>query len=125
MYKIIKTNNAPLAENAPFSQAVQKGSFVFVSGQIGKNPKNNQLVAGFEKQAKQALDNMFAILKEAGCNEENVVKVTVFLDDINNFAMFNNIYKEYFSDQLPARSAFEVNHLAASAQVEIDAIAML
>jgi len=125
MNKIIKTKNAPLVENAPFSQAVQKGSFVFISGQLGKNPKNNQLVEDFEKQAKQALDNLFAILKEAGCTDKNVVKVTVFLDDFNNFSIFNKIYKEYFSDQLPARSAFEVNRLAASAQVEIEAIAML
>jgi 2-iminobutanoate/2-iminopropanoate deaminase len=124
MFKVIRTNEAPILLKAPFSQAVKSGYFIFVSGQIGINPKNNKLVEGFENQTRQSLDNLFAILKKAGCKAENVVKVTVFLKDMNNYSEFNKIYAQCFTEEFPARSCIEVARLPKDAEIEIEAVAI-
>ncbi len=123
MINIIATEKAPAAVG-PYSQGTEAGGFVYVSGQVPLNPEKGELVKGDIKAAThQSLTNAKAILEEAGCTLEDVVKVTVLLNDINDFADMNSVYAEYFSNHKPARAAFEVANLPLGADVEIEMIA--
>ncbi|MFT9451177.1 RidA family protein [Liquorilactobacillus ghanensis] len=124
MKKAVATKQAPQALG-PYSQAVVCGKMVYCSGQIGLDPKTNQLAKEVDQQAKQALHNLKAVLTAAGTTPADVVKVTVFMTNIEDFQLVNQIYSQFFVDQqcLPARSAVGVQALPAGALVEIEAIA--
>ena len=111
----------------PYSQGViAEGRFLFVSGQIPINPETGELVTGdIEKQARQAIENLLAVVRAAGGSAENVVKVTVYIRDMGEYSRFNEIYEEYFSKSKPARAVVEVSNLPKGVAVEIDAIAAL
>ena len=123
--KAITSDDAPAALG-PYSPGVQVGEFLFLSGQIGLNPESGKLVeGGIKEQTKQVLDNLGAVLKEAGMDYENVVRATVYLSDMNNFQSMNSVYSGYFnSPHPPSRSTVEVRLLPKGALVEIDLIAM-
>ena len=123
MKKQIATNNAPGAIG-PYSQAIDAGSFVFVSGQIPVDPATGNVPEGITAQSQQSLRNLAAILKEAGMTTANVVKTTVFLADIADFAAMNAEYAKAFSEPFPARSAVAVRDLPKGVLVEIEAIAV-
>jgi len=123
MLKTLYTNDAPGAVG-PYSQGVVAGPFVFVSGQVPLVPSTGELIKGDIKAAtRQCLENAKAILEEAGLALKDVAKVTVLLNDINEFGDMNTVYGEYFSDHKPARAAFEVAKLPLGADVEIEMIA--
>ena len=121
--EIIATENAPAAVG-PYSQATKVGNMVYTSGQIGLNPDGSGMVDGLEAQAHQVLKNLSAVLEAAGSSLGDVVKTTVFLSDINDYAVVNGIYAEYFTGAPPARSAVEVANLPLGALVEVEAIAV-
>jgi 2-iminobutanoate/2-iminopropanoate deaminase len=120
----IKTDKAPAAIG-PYSQGVEyENKLVFTSGQIPLDPRTGQLVEGdIKAQTKQALENLKAVLEAGGSNLRKVIKCTVFLADMNDFAAMNEVYAEYFPQNPPARSAFQVARLPKDARVEIEAIA--
>ena len=123
MKKVISTTNAPAAIG-PYSQAIEANGFVFVSGQIPLDPATGAFVpGGVEEQAEQSLKNLKAVLAGAGCTLGDVVKTTVFLSDMNNFSVMNEVYATFFPQNPPARSAVEVARLPKNALVEIEAIA--
>ena len=124
MKKIIATGNAPAAIG-PYSQAIDCGSFLVTSGQVPFDPATGVIVeGGIEEQTRQSLNNVKAILEAAGLTMDNVVKTTVFLSDMNNFAAMNGVYAEFFTEgKYPARSAVEVARLPKDALVEIEVIA--
>ena len=122
--QIVSTNNAPQAIG-PYSQAVVVGEMVYTSGQLGMDPVTMELKETVEEQAHQACKNLIQVLEAAGSSIENVVKTTVFLDDINDFVRVNEVYAQYFKEPYPARSAVEVGKLPKLAKVEIEAIALL
>lgn len=126
MRKKIYTENAP-APIGPYSQAVMSsGCFLFTAGQIPIDPQTGALVEGDIKiQTRQALDNLLAILAAGGATLHSVVKTTVYLVDMKDFAGMNEIYSEYFSESLPARTTVEVSKLPRDAKVEIEAIALV
>lgn len=121
---VIATKDAPAAIG-PYSQAIAAGGMIYTSGQIALDPATGALVGGgIEAQTTQALKNLAAVLKEAGCTMDDVVKTTVFLKDINYFAAMNAVYGTFFTEgSYPARSAVEVVNLPKGALVEIEAIA--
>lgn len=123
MKKIIATKNAPAAIG-PYSQAIDCGTFLVTSGQIALDPASGEMVpGGVAEQARQALLNLKAILAEAGLTMDNVVKTTVFLQNMGDFAAMNAVYAEFFSEgNYPARSAVEVGALPKGALVEIEAL---
>lgn len=122
--KIIFSKNAP-KPIGPYSQAVQAGDFLFISGQIPINPETGEVVLGdIETQTKLVMDNIKAILNEAGCATGNIVKTTIYLKDLKQFAKVNEIYGGYFIKEPPARVTVEVSNLPKGASVEIDAIAI-
>ncbi|MCI9124462.1 MAG: RidA family protein [Eubacterium sp.] len=125
MKTILNTNNAPQAIG-PYSQGVDTGNLMFLSGQLPIVPSEGKIVAAdIEGQTKQALENVKAILESAGCGMDHVVKTTVFLHDIADFAKMNGVYKEFFSEgNYPARSAFQVAALPQGALVEIEVVAL-
>ncbi|HUV03268.1 MAG TPA: RidA family protein [Desulfobacteria bacterium] len=126
MKKVIATGAAPGAIG-PYSQGILVGNTLFCSGQIPLDPETGELVRGtLEEQTRQVLDNLGAVLKAAGMDYGDVVSVTVFLDDMENFARFNQVYAEYFkvNEQPPARCAVEAARLPKDAGVEITLIAM-
>ena len=121
--KAISTKNAPAAIG-PYSQAIESGGMVFASGQLPINPATGAFpVGGIKEQTRQSILNAEAILKEAGCSLANVVKTTVLLADIADFAAMNEVYASFFSEPFPARSAFAVRDLPKGALVEIEMIA--
>ena len=121
----IATKTAPKAVG-PYSQAVVAGNLIFTAGQIGADPSTMEFPSGgFEAQARQALDNVKAIVEAAGSGMDRVVKVTCFLSDLGNYASLNAIYSTYFDDPYPARSAFQVARLPKDALIEIEAVATL
>ncbi|KAK7124932.1 hypothetical protein R3I94_019107 [Phoxinus phoxinus] len=123
--KIIHTAAAPAAIG-PYSQAVLVDRTMYISGQLGMDVASGQLVAGgVQAQTKQALINMGEILKAAGCGYENVVKATVLLADINDFNNVNDVYKQFFKSNFPARAAYQVSALPRGGLVEIEAVAVL
>ena len=124
MNKVIHTENAPCAIG-PYSQGIRSGNMIFTSGQIGLDPKTGAFAEGVEAQTRQALENLSAVLKEDGAELKDVVKTTVFLKDMNDFAKMNGVYAEFFTEILPARSAVEVARLPKDALVEIECVAVL
>lgn len=121
--RIIRTNDAPKAIG-PYSQAIGAGGFVFVSGQIPLDPKTGNLVQGdIKEQARRVMENAKAILAASGCTMANVVKSTIFLKDMNEFAAVNEVYGGYFPSDPPARATVEVSRLPRDAAVEMDFIA--
>ena len=123
MKTIVSTKAAPGAIG-PYSQAVEAGGLVFCSGQIALDPATGEFVAGgVEAQAEQALKNLGAILEAAGSSYEKVLKTTVFLTDMGDFAAVNAVYARFFDRDCPARSAVEVGALPKGALVEVEAIA--
>ena len=123
MKKVIATTNAPGAIG-PYSQAIDTGSFVFISGQIPVNPATGEIPEGIEAQAAQSMANIKAILAEAGLTMDNVVKTTVFLAYMSLFADMNKVYAENFTAPFPARSAVAVKELPKQVLVEIEVIAV-
>ncbi len=124
MKKIIDTPHAPKAVG-PYSQAVDTGNMLFVSGQLGIDPATGSLVSEeTTAQAEQVLKNVRAIVEAAGYVMDNVVKATVFLADIEDFVAVNRIYKTYFTTDYPARAAYEVGALPLGGKVEIEVIAV-
>lgn len=123
MRQPIKTDKAPAAIG-PYSQGIEFDSkLVFTSGQIPLDPKTGQMVEGDIKvQTKQVLENLKAVLEAGGSNLKKVIKCTVFLADMNDFAAMNEVYGEYFNQAPPARSAFQVARLPKDAKIEIEAI---
>ncbi len=124
MNKTITAQNAPAAVG-PYCHAKQVGNLLFTSGQLGLIPATGELPEGVEAQATQALDNLKAVLAAAGMSCADVVKTTVFLADINDFAAINSIYANYFPGEAPARSCVQVAALPKGALFEIEAIAAL
>jgi 2-iminobutanoate/2-iminopropanoate deaminase len=119
----ISTTSAPAAVG-PYSQAIALGDLVFCSGQIGLDPASGVLVdGGVEAQAERALQNLGAVLDAAGCTFADVVKTTVFLAEIDDFAAVNAVYARFMPDPPPARSTFAVGGLPKGASIEIEAIA--
>ena len=125
MKSVINTEKAPGAIG-PYSQAIKAGDMIFVSGQLPLDPATGAFPEGIAAQTRQSLTNVKAILAEAGLGMDRVVKTTVFLSDMNNFAAMNGVYAEFFTEgKYPARSAVEVARLPKDALVEIEAIALL
>ena len=123
MKKVISTSKAPGAVG-PYSQAILAGDFLFISGQLPLDPSTKRLVgSNAVEQAEQAMKNMGAILKKAGMWYENLVKVTILLDDIQDFASVNEVYSGFFKSDYPARAAYQVAKLPLYALVEIEGIA--
>ena len=123
--QVIHTENAPAAIG-PYSQAVKAGNLLFVSGQVPFVPETMEIVEGDVKaQTAQSLKNLQAILKEAGADFSNVVKTTVFIKDMNEFAQINEVYGEFFGENKPARACVEVARLPKDVKVEIELIAVL
>ena len=122
MKKLISTNKAPAAIG-PYSQAIQWGNVVFISGQVAFIPATGELNNNtFENEVNQVLDNLHAICKEAGGSLDNILKLSIFLTDLANFDIVNNLMKERFSEPFPARSTIEVSRLPKDVNIEIDAI---
>jgi 2-iminobutanoate/2-iminopropanoate deaminase len=123
--KTVNTPNAPQAIG-PYSQAVVAGNMIYTSGQIPINPATGEVKSGdITEQTRQALDNLKNIITAAGSSMDKVVKTTVFIKDMNDFAAINKIYAEYFTGTYPARSCIEVSRLPKDVRIEIEAIAML
>ena len=124
MKTVISTTNAPAAIG-PYSQAIDLGNLVITSGQLPIDVATGAFPEGIEAQTRQSLTNVKAILAEAGLTMDNVVKTTVFLSDMNNFAAMNGVYAQFFTEgSYPARSAVEVARLPKDALVEIEVIAV-
>lgn len=125
MKKIIHSKNAP-APIGPYSQAVMVGNTLYVSGQIAINPVNGQLISSdIKTETKQVMENIQAILKEAGMNLDQVVKTSIFLLDMNNFSAVNEVYGSYFSKEFPARETVQVSGLPKNVNVEISVTAVM
>ncbi len=123
MKTIVNTDKAPAAIG-PYSQAIKGNGLMFISGQLPVNPADNTIPATVEAQAKQSLENVVAILAAEGLTTEAVVKTTVFLKNMNDFAAVNAIYAQYFTNDFPARACVEVARLPKDALVEVEAIAL-
>ena len=122
MLDIIATQNAPQAIG-PYSQAIEAKGVIYTSGQIGLTPQGT-LVEGIEAQTRQVLSNLSEVLKAGGSSLQNVVKTTIFLSNMDDFALVNAIYAEFFGEHKPARSTVAVKALPKSALVEIECIAL-
>jgi len=118
---VIAPEKAPKAVG-PYSQGIAAGDFVFTSGQLPLNPETNTMPAGIEAQTKQSLDNVKAVLEAGGSSLDKVVKVTIFLQDLNDFGKVNEIYGTYFTNIPPARSCVQVARIPRDALIEIEAI---
>ena len=117
---------SPGGGNLPFSEAVRAGDFLFLSGEIGRRPGTTELVpGGLQAEARQAMENVKANLERHGATLDDVVKCTVFLADMKEWAAFNEVYRTFFPRNLPARSALGANGLALGARVEVECIAVL
>lgn len=119
--KQIHSEQAPAAIG-PYSQAILAGDFLFVSGQIGIDPKTGKLAEGIEEQTKQVLENLQAILQEAGASFSQAVKFTIYLASMDDFETVNDIYASYLNKPYPARVAYEVSRLPKDALIEMDVI---
>lgn len=122
--EIISTPNAPEAIG-PYSQGIKIGDMVFTSGQLPVNPATGEAVTEIKAATKQSLENVKAVLEQAGSSLDKVVKVVVFIKDMNDFAQVNEVYGQYFTENAPARSCVEVARLPKDCVVEIEAIASL
>jgi reactive intermediate/imine deaminase len=122
MKKLISTNKAPAAIG-PYSQAIQWGDVVFISGQVAFIPGSSELNNNtFEDEVNQVIDNLEAICKEAGGSLDNILKLSIFLTDLSNFDAVNNLMKERFTEPFPVRSTIEVSRLPKDVNIEMDAI---
>ena len=123
--KVIQTDKAPKALG-PYSQAIQAGNLLFLSGQIPIDPATGELVTGdIADKTRRVMENIKAVLESQGLSMEDVVKSTVFLKNINDFGRFNETYATYFRSAPPARSTVEVSRMARDADIEIEMIAMV
>ncbi|AEV67298.1 RidA family protein [Acetivibrio clariflavus] len=123
--EVVSTEKAPKAIG-PYSQAIKIQNMVYTSGQIPVDPSSGEVVdGGIENQTRQVLENLKAVLAEAGTGFENVVKTTVYIKDMNDFASVNKIYGQYFKEPYPARSCVEVARLPKDVLVEIEAVAII
>ncbi len=123
--EVIQTSDAPAAIG-PYSQAIRAGNLLFVSGQIPLDPQRAEIVGETAaEQARQVLKNLQAVLEAAGASLQHVVKTTIFLTDLGQFAQVNAVYAEFFSQEPPARSTVQVAALPRGVQVEIEAIALI
>ncbi|OPZ92697.1 MAG: Enamine/imine deaminase [Firmicutes bacterium ADurb.Bin419] len=123
--EVISASNAPKSIG-PYSQAIRTQNMLFTSGQIPVDPVTGEVVSGgIENQTRQVLENLKAILTQAGTGFENVVKTTVYIKDMNDFALVNKVYGQYFVEPYPARSCVEVARLPKDVTVEIEAIAII
>ena len=121
--KIISTPKAPAAIG-PYSQAIRIGDFLYTSGQISLDPETMELITGdIEVETEKVLKNIEAILKEDGLNLNNIIKTTVYLTDLSEFARMNQVYENFFTDTKPARACVQVAALPKGAKVEIDVVA--
>ena len=124
MKKVINTNNAP-APIGPYSQAIAAGNLIFVSGQIALTPHSVELIMGsIEAETIQVMQNIQSILKEAGVDFDDIVKTSIFLKDMQDFAQVNEVYGKYFKDQFPARETIQVSGLPKNVNVEISVTAV-
>ena len=120
----IYSNNAP-KPIGPYSQAIKHGNMIFISGQIAMNYQNNNIInENIAEETETVMKNIMSILKESGCNFQNIVKCSIFLSDMNLFDEVNKIYSKYFSHPFPARETVEVSKLPKNVNVEISAIAI-
>jgi 2-iminobutanoate/2-iminopropanoate deaminase len=125
MRQAVSTDSAPKAIG-PYSQAIRAGSLLFISGQVPIDPATGAIIAGdIAAQARRVLENIGAILQAAGASYDAVVRTTVFLADMNDFAAMNEVYARYFTAPAPARSTVQAARLPRDARIEIDAIAVL
>jgi len=123
--KVVFTEKAP-KPISPYSQAVIANGFLFGSGQIPIDPETGEVVkGGIEEQTRRVLENIKAVLEASGCTLKDVVSVTVFLSDLNDFQAFNKVYGEYFKDSPPARTTVEVSRLPKGVKLEVNFIAAL
>ncbi|AFS78978.1 endoribonuclease L-PSP [Gottschalkia acidurici 9a] len=123
--KVISTEKAPQAIG-PYSQGMVAGNMIYTSGQLGLDPSTGEIVkTSIQDEARQSLQNVKAVLEEAGASLSDVVKTTVFVKDLNQFALINEVYSEFFSENKPARSCVEVARLPKDGNIEIEAIAIL
>lgn len=124
MIKILKTNDAPLPIG-PYSQGIISGEWIFLSGQIGLDPVSGELVSNeLDKQLEQIFKNIDAILKSAGAGLKNIIKLTVFIKDMSQFSLVNEIMLRYLTAPYPVRSTLEVSKLPKNASIEVEAIAV-
>jgi 2-iminobutanoate/2-iminopropanoate deaminase len=107
----------------PYIHATQSNNLVFTSGQIGLDPKTNKLVEGISNQSEQVMDNLASILETADSDLDHVLKATVYLSNMDNFQVFNEVYQTYFNDSYPARTAIEISKLPMDALIEIEMVA--
>ena len=124
MKKVVATTNAPGAIG-PYSQAIIAGDNMYISGQLPINPATGEMPADIKAQTKQSLENIKAILESEGLSMKNVVKTTVLMQNMGDFNDMNAVYSEFFTEEWPARAAFEVAKLPKNALVEIEAIAYI
>ena len=126
MKKIIKSKNAP-SPIGPYNQAVIANGFIYISGQVGMNPKTGKIIKdSISDETEQVMKNLSSILNEASISFENVVKTTIFLSDMNDFSLVNEVYGKYFDeDTAPARETVQVSKLPLGVNVEISMIALL
>jgi 2-iminobutanoate/2-iminopropanoate deaminase len=123
---VVRTEAAPAPfQGAPYSQAIKAAGLVFVSGQLGLRPGDTEIGGGIGEQTEQVFSNLRAILEEAGSGLDRLVKTTVYLAQLNDFAEMNEVYARHVGDQPPARATIEVSALPSGAKVEIEAIALL
>jgi 2-iminobutanoate/2-iminopropanoate deaminase len=123
MKRIISTSKAPAAIG-PYSQAVETGNTLYISGQLPLDPESMEMPEDIKDQAERVMKNTGAILEEAGYSYKDVIKSTIFLSDINNFQAMNEVYGKYYQEEPPARSAYEVANLPKGAKIEIETIAV-
>lgn len=124
--EIVRTENAPAPfQGAPYNQAVKAGGLVFVAGQLGLKPGEKEIAGDITAQTEQVMRNLTAILEEAGSSLDALVKTTVFLQDLGDFAAMNEVYAAHVGERPPARSTVEVAKLPSGALVEIEAVAHL
>jgi len=123
--KVVQTENAPKAIG-PYSQGIISRGMLFTAGQIPVNPETGKIISNnFEHQVRQVLENIKAVVEEAGSNLTDIIKLTVYLIDLDNFQILNKVFSEYFDSEPPARAAIQVARLPLDVQVEIDAIAVV
>jgi len=120
--KILETKDAP-QPIGPYSQGIELDGFIFLSGQIGVKPETGEMDDNLVQQTRQVMNNISAMLKSAECSFSNVLKSTIYLKNISDFAEFNKLYSEYFKEDPPARTTVEVSSLPRNALIEIDIIA--
>ena len=123
MKTVIKTDKAPAAIG-PYSQAIEVNGMVYTSGQIPVNPQTGEIPEGCVAQDQQALENLSNLLQAAGTSMDNVIKTTVFIKDMNDFAKINEVYATFFTNDFPSRSCVEVARLPKDVLVEVEAIAI-